>query len=129
MAERFEYLEEADRLADGIAVLDGGRIVAEGTAEELKRRVGEDRLELTLDAHVPFANFHQRLNGRLIDADPAERTLTLRTNGSAGEIRALLDELDPNRIAITEFALQKATLDDAFLTLTGHTTQKETTYV
>jgi ABC-2 type transport system ATP-binding protein len=93
-----QYLEEADRLADRIAVVDGGRIVAEGTAAELKARVGGPRLEVRMR------------DGRL---------LTLSTDGHAAQVRALLDELDPARDQIARFAVREATLDDVFLTLTA----------
>jgi ABC-2 type transport system ATP-binding protein len=92
-----QYLEEADRLADRIAILDGGRIVAEGTAGELKRHIAEKRLELVLR------------DGR---------TLDLPTDGSAAHVRALLDELDPGRDTVERFALREPTLDDVFLALT-----------
>jgi ABC-2 type transport system ATP-binding protein len=124
-----QYLEEADRLADRIAVLDGGRIVADGTAGELKRRLADDRLELKLRQDATFAEVRARLNGRVLEADPVERTLTLRTDGSAADVRELLDEIDPDMTAITDFTLQKATLDDVFLSLTGYTTPKETIHV
>jgi ABC-2 type transport system ATP-binding protein len=92
-----QYLEEADRLADRIAILDAGRIVADGTAAELKRRIASKRLELVLR------------DGR---------TLDVATDGSAAHVRALLDELDPDRDAVERFALREPTLDDVFLALT-----------
>ena len=110
-------------------MLDGGRIVAEGTADELKRQVAEDRLALRLHPGAPFAAVLERLDGRVLEADPVERTLALRTDGSAHEVRSLLDALDPDGTAVAEFELQKATLDDVFLTLAGHTTGRETDHV
>jgi ABC-2 type transport system ATP-binding protein len=92
-----QYLEEADRLADRIAILDGGRIVADGTAGELKRRIASKRLEVVLR------------DGR---------TLDVPTDGSAAHVRALLDELDPGRDAVARFAVREPTLDDVFLELT-----------
>jgi ABC-2 type transport system ATP-binding protein len=120
-----QYLEEADRLADRIAVIDAGRIVAEGTADELKRGVAEDRLRIELVADAPFAEIVSRLDGRVLEAARDERVLALRTDGSARDVRALLDTLDPDGTGVAEFALQRATLDDVFRALTGHTAGKE----
>ncbi|MEV4948234.1 ATP-binding cassette domain-containing protein [Streptomyces sp. NPDC053755] len=110
-----QYLEEADRLADRIAVMDSGRIVAEGTADALKSRVAGHRLDLVLaDEHA-----YLRLAGRAVHHSPETLTLGVPTDGSAVHVRALLDELDPERRDITRFALHTATLDDVFLTLTA----------
>ena len=115
-----QYLEEADRLADRVAVLDGGRIVAEGTPAELKRRVADQRLELVLADADAFAEAALALDGRALAADPGRLLIDVATDGSAAHVRALLDEVDPSRRAVRRFALRSATLDDVYLALTGH---------
>jgi len=121
-----QYLEEADRLADRIALVDGGRIVAEGTAAQLKQQVSGHRLDLTLTGRRAFDALAAHLGDRALLPDPDRLTLSVATDGSAGHVRALLDELDPARTAVARFAVHTATLDDVFLALTGHaTTAKE----
>ncbi len=114
-----QYLEEADRLADLIAVLDRGRVVAEGTPEELKRRVSEQRLELVLADAGAFDAAASVLDGRVLTRAPEQLLLGVATDGSAPHVRALLDEVDPGGGAIERFSLHSATLDDVFLSLTG----------
>jgi ABC-2 type transport system ATP-binding protein len=121
-----QYLEEADRLADRIAIIDDGRVVAEGTAGELKHRIAEQRLDLTLTGPDAFDDIHRRLGDRVTGADRAQREISTPTDGSAAGIRALLDEIDPDRTSIERFAVQGATLDDVFLALTGHATHDTT---
>jgi ABC-2 type transport system ATP-binding protein len=115
-----QYLEEADRLADRIAMVDGGRVVAEGTPAELKRRVAEQRLDLVLADDAAFQEVARNLGERALRRDPDRRSIAVATDGSAAQVRALLDELDPGRRAVRSFALHSATLDDVFLALTGH---------
>ena len=122
-----QYLEEADRLADQIAVLDGGRLVAQGTAAELKRRVGTRRLDLACVSAQAWTEVAGRCGDRAVHLDEASLTVGVPTDGSAAQVRALLDEADPGRRLIASFAVREATLDDVFLTLTG--TAKETTRV
>ncbi|MDK9501133.1 ATP-binding cassette domain-containing protein [Streptomyces katrae] len=110
-----QYLEEADRLADRVTVLDSGRVTAEGTPAELKARVAGHRLDLTLTSRRAY----ETLAARAVHHDPDDLTLGLATDGSAAQVRALLDELDPDRTAVARFALRSATLDDVFLALTG----------
>jgi len=121
-----QYLEEADRLADRIAIIDGGRVVAEGTAGELKQRIAEERLDLTLTGPDGFDDVQRRLGDRVTGADRAQLEISTPTDGSATAIRALLDELDPGRTSIERFAVHGATLDDVFLALTGHPTHDTT---
>jgi len=115
-----QYLEEADRLADRIAVIDGGRVVAEGTAAELKRGVADQRLDVVMADADAFAAAERMLGDRALRRDPAGLTLGVATDGSAGHVRDLLDALDPDRRSVARFAVHGATLDDVFLTLTGH---------
>jgi ABC-2 type transport system ATP-binding protein len=115
-----QYLEEADRLADRIAVIDGGRVVAEGTSAELKQRVAGRRLDLTLADARAYEAAEAMLGGRAVHHDPRGLTLGVPTDGSAADARALLDAVDPERTAVASFAIHSATLDDVFLALTGH---------
>ncbi len=125
-----QYLEEADQLAHRIAVIDGGTVVAEGTPAELKTRVAGQRLDLTLVDQDSYTTLVRELDGGLLATDPAKRTVSVATDGSAGHVRGLLDQLDPTRRAIATFAVRTATLDDVFLALTGHrTAEKEMTHV
>ncbi|MGW7092586.1 ATP-binding cassette domain-containing protein [Streptomyces sp. NPDC054874] len=122
-----QYLEEADRLADRIALLNRGRIVAEGTAADLKSRVGGHRLDLVLTSNEAYL----RLAGRAVHHSPETLTLGLPTDGSAAQVRALLDEIDPTGHEIERFSLHSATLDDVFLDLTSKapTTPEASTHV
>jgi ABC-2 type transport system ATP-binding protein len=114
-----QYLEEADRLADRIAVLDGGRVVADGSPAELKARVGDQRLDLEFaDGHA-FVAAADRLAARVIRRDEARRGLSVATDGTATHVRDLLDEVDPGRDRVARFAVSTPTLDDVFHALTG----------
>jgi ABC-2 type transport system ATP-binding protein len=124
-----QYLEEAERLAETIAVLDGGRIIAQGTAAELKRRVAAQRLDLTGASEVAYDDLTRHFGDRAIHRDHASLTLGVPTDGSAAEVRALLDTADPGRTLVASFAVQTASLDDVFLILTHHETAKETAHV
>lgn len=119
-----QYLEEADQLSDRIAVLDGGRLVAEGTATELKSRVSGHRLDLV----ATDAAAYERLAPLAVQLSPDTLTLGLPTDGTAARVRALLDEIDPRRRDVASFTVHSATLDDVFLALTcrGRTTEEPT---
>jgi ABC-2 type transport system ATP-binding protein len=115
-----QYLEEADQLADRIAVLDSGRVVADDTPAALKDRFARRRVDLTLVDRAAFDAVTTILGSRAVASDVARLTIGVATDGSAAHVRDLLDQLDPSRGAVRSFAVHTATLDDVFLALTGH---------
>jgi ABC-2 type transport system ATP-binding protein len=120
-----QYLEEADRLADQVAVVDAGRIVGAGSPAELKRRFAEHRLDLTLADRFGYDDLDKALGARVVDRDAGSLRLGVPTDGTARHVRDVLDEIDPARTAIRDFSVHTATLDDVFLALTGHTAPKK----
>ncbi|MFE9321532.1 ATP-binding cassette domain-containing protein [Nocardia sp. NPDC052278] len=125
-----QYLEEADQLADRIAVLDHGRIVAEGTAAELKRRIpgGHIRLEFADQLGLAAAATALGPDAHVVDdAAEEEFTLAVPSDGGVKSLRAVLDRLDYEQIEVDGLSVHTPTLDDVFLILTGHpTAEKET---
>ena len=114
-----QYLDEADRLADRIAVIDAGRLVAQGSAAELKSAVAPQRLDLELVDVAGFDHLSVLLGSRAVHRDRATLTLGVPTDGSAANVRALLDDLDPAGSRVQRFSLHTATLDDVFFAFTG----------
>jgi ABC-2 type transport system ATP-binding protein len=121
-----QYLDEADELADRIAVLDGGRIVAEGTAEELKRRIpgGHVRLQFTESSDFRTA---QRVLGRAAHSDGDALALRVPNDGSLRSLKDLLDRLDHESIEVDGLSVHTPDLDDVFLALTGDTDNEKVT--
>jgi ABC-2 type transport system ATP-binding protein len=110
-----QYLEEADELADRIALLDQGRIVAEGTPEELKRRVPGGHVRLRFADSGALVRAAQLLGG---SADAEALSLQVPGDGNLASLRALLDRLDREAVAVEELSVHTPDLDDVFLTLT-----------
>ncbi len=121
-----QYLEEADQLADKIAVIDGGKIIAEGTADELKQRVGKERLELVLVREKDFDKAKRIIDGEGMKFDAAKRTLSVALDGGAKHLTKILGELDAAGVGVETLSLHKPTLDDVFLSLTGRQSSAET---
>jgi len=114
-----QYLEEADQLADQIIVIDGGKVIAEGTAKELKAKIGNDRLELTFATKRVHMDAVALLAGDVVDSSESELTATVLINDTDTDFKRTLDVLSDAKLPITSMAVHKPTLDDVFLSLTG----------
>jgi ABC-2 type transport system ATP-binding protein len=118
-----QYLEEADRLADEIVVIDNGQAIARGRADELKAQVGGERVELVVataqDIGPAVAVLRDISVGEVLVEDHT-RTLTAPVNQGAASLMTALRRLDAERVGVLDVGLRRPTLDDVFLALTGH---------
>lgn len=120
-----QYLEEADQLADKIAILDNGKIVEEGTAEELKRIIGEEKLELTFSGLNALKNAQNLMQGKVNESDCSISVSW--TGGSMENLRNLLNTLHENGIEPESLNFRKPTLDDVFIDITSRKGKELTT--
>jgi ABC-2 type transport system ATP-binding protein len=118
-----QYLEEADQLADRIVVLDQGRLVAQGTAEELKRQVPGTHVRLRFTDPADLEKASRIFTGA--KRDDEELTLRVPSDGASRSLKALLDRLDEHGVDAAEFSVQTPDLDDVFLALTGRPSMEE----
>jgi ABC-2 type transport system ATP-binding protein len=115
-----QYLEEADKLADKIAVLDQGKIIAIGTADELKEKAGRERLEIMVEEGYDFDKAVQIIGGEDVRLDKENRTVNIEAEGTVAHIQRILNAMEKAGIEVETLSLHKPTLDDVFLKLTGH---------
>jgi len=123
-----QYLEEADELADMIAVVDHGRIIARGTADELKSQVGGERIEVVIRDRAAIEQARAVLArdaGGDTTFDEHTRKLTVPAHGGAQTLVQVVRDFDDAGIHIDDIALRRPTLDDVFLALTGHLSVEE----
>ena len=122
-----QYLEEADVLANNIVVIDHGKVIAEGTADQLKSQVGGERLEITVDDGSQLAAARELLEPLGVGkatVDDHRRSLLMPVSGGAAVLTDALRRLDAAHIALDDVGLRRPTLDDVFLSLTGHGTEQ-----
>ena len=118
-----QYLEEADELAHEIAVVDTGKIIARGTADQLKSQIGGERIEVVVHdrSRIPGATeILHRYGAGETSLDEHTRRLTVPAAGGAACLVQIVRELDEQEIVIDDIGLRRPTLDDVFLALTGH---------
>jgi ABC-2 type transport system ATP-binding protein len=119
-----QYLDEADRLADRIAVLDQGHLVAQGTPSELKRQIPGSHVRLRFAGDLDVETAMRLLPGSARD-DEDDLVVRVPGDGGAKSVRALLNQLDEQSIEVEDFSVHTPDLDDVFLALTGHASTEE----
>jgi ABC-2 type transport system ATP-binding protein len=117
-----QYLEEADKLADRIAVIDRGTVIAEGTADELKAKVGKERLEIIVKENALDAAAQAMGQGARVERE--DGAVSIET-ANVGEVRRALESLEAAGVAVESLSLHKPTLDDVFLKLTGREAEEK----
>jgi ABC-2 type transport system ATP-binding protein len=123
-----QYMEEADALAENVVVIDRGRKIAEGTPDHLKRQVGGERIEIVLESEDDLAAANKILavicGGDEVQVDEQTRKVTAAVTGGVSVLKRVLQDLGEQEIKAADIGLRRPTLDDVFLSLTGHVAEE-----
>jgi ABC-2 type transport system ATP-binding protein len=122
-----QYMEEADRLADDIIVIDRGRMIAHGTSDALKTQLGGERVEVVLGSALDLQPARSILAGLAVgevQIDEQTRSLAAGVTGGAEVLNQVLHRFSEANIALVDVGLRRPTLDDVFLSLTGHAAEE-----
>lgn len=123
-----QYLEEADELADKIAVIDDGKLIAEGTSAQLKRRLGGDLVEIefhTKSEYDKALKVLDKINKAKLQTDDIDYSIKIPVSNSAKDLLAITQIIDKSKLNPTNISLHKPSLDDVFLSLTGNKSKSE----
>lgn len=122
-----QYLDEADQLADEIAVIDQGKVIARGTSDALKSQVGGERLEVTVEAqHIAeTTQIVEKISGQSAQVDLALRRISAPVSAGSMALMGVLRAMDAALIHPLDVGLKRPSLDDVFMSLTGHVAEEE----
>lgn len=121
-----QYMDEADQLADNIVVIDNGKVIAEGDSNSLKAKVGSDHLDIIIAKKGKLEAAASALKADKPTLNEDSRTVSIATKTGVSKLKQVLAELEKAKIEVESVSLRRPTLDDVFLSLTGHGATKET---
>lgn len=120
-----QYLEEADQLADNIILINDGKVAAEGSAKQLKEKVGNDQLVITLKTGAHYDDAKKVLGKKVVISNDDEKQITMPIKSNGNDVREILSTLQEKKIMIASMDIHKPTLDDVFMSITDTKLKKE----